>query len=110
MNSKLIGIPKNTAWPCQVDGKLDISVEVGDVGDDDISSINFGELDTDDGMLLIEVNDHVIRDARLTRNDLYVSKMVRVSIDGSTDYGVAQGTPPTYMIVKIEQEDSQVDS
>jgi len=102
MNNELIKLPKNSVYPYLVEGELDISVETGDVGDDDISSINIGELKINEGILPIEVHDHVIRSAKLSRNDLYISKKVKVTISGSTDYGVGQGISSTYMVVKIE--------
>lgn len=77
-----------------------ISVETGDVGDDEISSVNFGELKTNAGILLIEVADGVVRNAKLSRDDLYADKDVKVTIGGTTDYSGAQG-PLTYLITNI---------
>ena len=98
MDSKRMKLPANTKWPYKIDGELDIAVETGDVGDDDISSINFGELNTTEGVLQIELHDHVIRNANLTRNDLYISKKIKTTISGSTNFG----SEPTYMVEKIE--------
>ena len=102
MDGELMELPADINWPYEIDGELDIAVETGDVGTDDISSINFGELNSSEGVLQIELHDHVIRSANLTRNDLYISKKVKATISGSTNFAVEQGAPPTYMIVKIE--------
>ena len=47
--------PLRIEVPATIVGDLEISVEEGPVGDDELSEVNFGSVDSPEGTVLIEV-------------------------------------------------------
>jgi hypothetical protein len=93
--------PAGTAWPQTVEGVLDIAVEEGEAGADEISEINFGTVQTASGTVLIDVEGAVVRRAGLTREDLYRSLAVRATLSGPSAY--AGPGNPSYRVTSLER-------
>jgi hypothetical protein len=82
--------------PATIVGELEISVEEGPVGTDDISEVNFGSLETPDGPILIEVWADVVRAAGLSRDELVGGGRFRVELDEPAEYSPPQA--PSYRV------------
>ncbi|HEV7239707.1 MAG TPA: hypothetical protein VGQ36_10735 [Thermoanaerobaculia bacterium] len=92
-------LPSDATWPHTIEGKLEISVEDGDVDADDLSELNFGSIRTTDGTFLIHLDATVIRQAGLRRDQLYPEPTVRAELSGPHKYSLP--TAPTYRVSKI---------
>jgi len=98
---KIAALPAGAEYPLAVEGVLVISVEEGPVGDDDLSEINFGTLESDSGTYLIEIDAATVREAGLTRDDLYAGHRVRATLTGESAHGGI--SPRTYRIGALER-------
>ncbi len=87
--------------PATVTGRLEITVEEGPVGSDELSEINFGSISTDEGQVLIELEAEIVRAAGLTRDDLLAGPRVSAALE-APEYEVTG--VPSYRIVSIEME------
>jgi hypothetical protein len=85
----------SVATPATVAGQLEVSVEEGPVGDDDLSEINFGSIATDDGVVLIAVPADVARSSGVTRDELVAGGPFEVDLVGP--FTVADPAAPTYL-------------
>ncbi len=82
--------------PTVVVGELEISVEEGPVGVDDLSEINFGSVNTDEGVVLVAVTAEVARTSGLTRTGLMAGGRFEVDLVGPFEsFGPAA---PTYLV------------
>ncbi len=87
------------ALPMSVEGILIYDVEEGSVGLDGISEVNFGELQTSKGSLLIEVWADVLRNSGARNND-----HIKATLTSATNVGNPGGEPIfTYKITKIDR-------
>lgn len=93
--------PAGTTWPQTVEGILEIAVEEGEAGADEVSEINFGTVQTASGAVLIDVEGAVVRRAGLTREDLYRSLAVRATLSGPSAY--AGPGNPSYRVTSLER-------
>lgn len=89
--------------PADVTGSLEISVEEGPVGDDDLSEINFGSIETDGGWVAVAVSADVARAAGLSRDELSAGGRFRVRIERENP--LSDSAIPTYDVVTIEPVD-----
>jgi hypothetical protein len=85
--------------PVTVEGVLTYDVEKGPVGEDGISEVNFGELQTKNGPILIEVWADVLRKSKARRGD-----QIKATLTSATNFGNPGGKPMyTYKITEIEK-------
>ncbi len=89
--------------PATIVGELEITVEEGPVGDDDLSELNFGAVDTSDGLVLVEVPAEVVRAAGLGRDELYSGGRYRVELGGLADH--SSPDVPTYRVAALTPDD-----
>jgi hypothetical protein len=94
-------LPEGTTFPHVVTGALEISVEEGPVGEDDISEINFGELTVEGTTLLVSVSGDVVREGGRQRSDLFSESNYRVTLAGIDPLSAKYGAT-TYQISKIQ--------
>lgn len=92
--------PVEIEVPATIIGELEISVEEGPVGDDDLSEVNFGSIETDAGPVLVEVWADVVRAGGLTREDLVAGGRYRVELVGRAEY--ATPALPSYRVGALE--------
>ena len=97
----LDGLPEGTSFPHVVTGTLEITVEEGPVGEDDISELNFGELAVDGTTLLVSISGDVVRDSELEREELMSGAVCRITIAGRESVIGAVGVT-SYSISRIE--------
>ena len=96
---QLIGVPVDASFPYQAEGRLEISVEEGEVGPDGLSAINFGALVTAEGTYLVSVDADLLRAAGWSRDELVGRPDVRVELASADEQFT---TPPTYAIATIQ--------
>ena len=85
--------------PATVVGVLEISIEEGPVGDDDLSEVNFGSVTTDDGVVAVEVWADTVRAAGLTRDELVEGGRYRVELGAESEY--TAGAFPSYVVTAL---------
>lgn len=93
-------LPMALVTPTTIVGLLEVSVEEGPVGADDISEINFGTLDVEGGFVLVEIPGDVVRAAGLTWVDLQRPSRYEVSVDGPGTL-VADDDTPSYAVESL---------
>lgn len=86
--------------PATITGVLDVSVEEGPVGADDISEVNFGSVELDDGFVLIEIWADVVRASGVSRDELVGGGTFSVRLDGPGRF--FDDRAPTYLVAEIE--------
>jgi hypothetical protein len=91
-----------TAWPQVLEGVVEVAVEEGDVGDDGLSEINFGSVDTDAGTYLIAIPGSVLRAAGISRDAMLPGMRGRITLSGPYEYSDPQ--TPTYAVSTIEPQ------
>ena len=91
--------PLTIEVPATIVGTLDISVEEGPVGDDDLSEVNFGSVATPEGPVLIEVWADVVRASGLTRAELVSGDRFRIELSGPAEN--AGPEIPGYLVVAL---------
>jgi hypothetical protein len=79
--------------PTTIVGILDVSVEEGEVGLDDISDVNFGSVELDDGYVLVEIAGDVLRASNVARETLFTSSRFEVSLAGPSELLFDELTP-----------------
>ena len=79
--------------PTTIVGVLDVSVEEGEVGLDDISDVNFGSVELDDGYVLVEIAGDVLRASNVDRETLFTSSRFEVSLAGPSELLFDELTP-----------------
>lgn len=89
--------------PVTIIGTLDVSVEEGPVGADEISEVNFGSVETDDGYVLIEVWADVVRSSGISREELVGGGTFSVRLDGPSEF--FDDRAPTYLVAALESLD-----
>ena len=94
-------LPEGTTFPHVVTGVLEISVEEGPVGEDDISEINFGELTVEGTTLLVSLAGDVVRESGRQRSDLFGGTNYRVTLAGIDPLSATFGAT-TYQVSKIQ--------
>ncbi len=94
-------VPLEVELPTELTGRLEISVEEGPVGDDDLSEINFGSIEVDDGFVLIEIAADVVRQSGLTRDELVAGGSYRVHLDQRSEFTEPLAT--SYVVTSIER-------
>ena len=94
-------VPLEVELPAQLTGRLEISVEEGPVGDDDLSEINFGSIEIDAGFVLIEIAADVVRRSGLTRDELVAGGSYRVHLDQRSAF--TDPLAPSYVVTSIER-------
>lgn len=92
-------VPLSIEVPATIVGELEISVEEGPVGDDDLSEVNFGSVETRDGLVLIEVWADVVRTAGLSRGELVAGGRYQVELSGSAEYSSPDA--PSYLVAGL---------
>ena len=97
-------LPESTTFPHVVVGALEVSVEEGPVGEDDISEINFGGLSVDGNTFMVSLAGDVVREAGIERNDLFGGATYRVTLSGIDQLSGSIGVI-YYQVSKIEQPD-----
>ena len=95
--------PLRVSVPATLTGALDVSVEEGPVGEDDVSEVNFGSIELDDGFVLIEIGAATVRAAGLTRDELVGGGRFQVELDGESEY--FDPSAPTYSVSSLEPLD-----
>ncbi len=95
-------VPVTVDVPTTIVGVLDISVEEGPVGADDISEVNFGSVETDTGPVLVEVWADVVRASGLTRDELVGGGRFRVELSGEAEYSVPD--VPGYRVSALSRD------
>jgi len=94
------------ATPGTVAGQLEVSVEEGPVGDDDLSEISFGSIATDDGVVLIAVTADVARSSGVSRDELVAGGRFEVDLVGPLT--VADPAAPTYLAGELRARGDRV--
>lgn len=89
--------PKLVDTPATVVGVLDVSVEEGDVGPDEISDVNFGSVELDDGYVLVEIPGDVLRTSDVERDQIFATTRFEVSLAGPSEL-VFDETTPYYVV------------
>jgi len=85
--------------PIIVEGILTYDVEKGPVGPDGISEVNFGELQTSEGTLLIEIWADVLRSSEVRSGS-----RIRATLTSAKNFGNPGAEPVyTYKITTIEK-------
>jgi hypothetical protein len=79
--------------PTTIVGVLDVSVEEGEVGLDDISDVNFGSVELDDGHVLVEIPGDVLRSSNIDRATLLTASRFEVSLAGPSELLFDELTP-----------------
>ena len=93
-SSAAVSIPAD-ALPVILEGKFELSVEKGDVNAAGISEINFGTLDVNGAMHVVQLSGAVLGAAGLDR----AGGVVRMTLGSRTDaYGV-----PTYIVTAMKK-------
>ncbi|MFW2334608.1 hypothetical protein [Ilumatobacter sp.] len=85
--------------PATVTGALDVSVEEGPVGDDDLSEINFGSVTTGEGVVLVAVPADVARASGVTRDELVSGGSYEVALVDV--FATAGPDAPTYLVASL---------
>ncbi len=85
--------------PTAITGELEVSVETGPVGPDDVSEVNFGSVATDRGFVLVEIPAEVIRHAGLTRDEFVGGGTFTLRLDGPSEQSDPQ--IPTYLVAEL---------
>ena len=85
--------------PTTITGELEVSVETGPVGDDDVSEVNFGSVETDRGFVLVEIPAEVIRTAGLTRDEFVGGGTFTLRLDSPSEQSDPQ--VPTYLVAEL---------
>ena len=94
-------VPVEVELPAVLTGRLEISVEEGPVGDDDLSEVNFGSVEIDTGFVLIEITADVVRQSGLTRDELVGGGSYRVHLDQRSQF--TEPLAPSYVVTSIER-------
>ena len=89
--------------PITITGALDVSVEEGPVGADDISQINFGSVATDNGVVLVDIPADVVRAAGLSREQLVGGGTFVVRLNGPFEFFDPEF--PTYRVGELTIDD-----
>jgi len=92
-------VPLSIEVPATIVGELEISVEEGPVGDDDLSEVNFGSVETPEGPVLIEVWADVVRSAGLSRDELVAGGRNLVELSGTAEY--SSPDVPSYLVAAL---------
>jgi hypothetical protein len=88
--------PVTVDTPATVAGELEVAVEEGPVGDDDLSEINFGSVtDDDDGVVLVAIPADVARSSGVSREQLVAGGRYEIDLVGV--YTNAGPDAPTYL-------------
>ena len=85
--------PELVETPATVVGVLDVSVEEGDVGPDEISDVNFGSVQLDDGYVLVEIPGDVLRASDVERDMIAAAARFEVSLAGPSELVFDESTP-----------------
>jgi len=92
--------PQRVETPVTLTGQLDVSVEEGPVGGDEISEVNFGSLAVDDGFVLVQISAATVRSAGLSHQELTGGGRFRVDLSGESEY--TDPRVPTYIVSELE--------
>lgn len=92
--------PNRVETPATLTGQLDVSVEEGPVGDDEISEVNFGSLAVDDGFVLVQISGATARAAGLSHQELVGGGRFRVGLSGESEF--TDPRVPTYVVSELE--------
>jgi hypothetical protein len=95
-------LPVAVDVPVTILGELDVSVEEGPVGADDISEVSFGSIETPDGPVLIEIWADVVRASGLTRDELVAGGRFRVELTGPSEFSTPE--LPSYVVGSLVPE------
>ena len=96
-------VPLELELPTALTGRLEISVEEGPVGDDDLSEVNFGSIEVEAGFVLIEIAADVARESGLTREQLVAGGSYRVHLGEPSEF--SDPLTPSYVVTSIESAD-----
>lgn len=99
-NDSIGADPQRVETPAVLTGQLDVSVEEGPVGDDEISEVNFGALAVDDGFVLVQISAATVRSAGLSHQELIGGGRFRVDLSGESEYTDPRVT--TYVVSELE--------
>ena len=86
--------------PATLTGQLDVSVEEGPVGDDEISEVNSGSLAVEDGFVPVQISAATVRAAGLSHRELIGGGHLRVELSGESEY--TDPRVPTYVVSELE--------
>lgn len=93
-------LPLTIETPTTIVGLLEVTVEEGPVGDDDISEINFGNVEVEGGYVLVEIPGDVLRAAGLAWDDLQTPSRYELSVSGPGEV-IADAQIPSYAVESL---------